>query len=247
VKEGIISAASGLDGNLFAAAQKEADFMIHGVFQYTLFGQELWITTTHIALFIISFVLIVLAVCVRVKMAHAEEVPGTVQNIAEFIVEALDHMVENIMGENGKKFLNYIGTIFIFIILCNLSGLVGLRPPTADYGVTLPLGLITFGLIQYNGFKAHKFGHVTALFKPIPLLFPINLIGEIAVPLSLSLRLFGNIMSGTVMMGLIYGLLPIFVKLGIPAVLHVYFDIFSGAIQTYVFCMLTMVYVNDKL
>ena len=82
--------------------------------------------------------------------------------------------------------------------------------------------------------------------KPV-VLTPINIIGELAVPLSLSLRLFGNILSGTVMMGLIYGLLPIFLKLGLPAVLHIYFDLFSGAIQTYVFCMLTMVYVTDKI
>jgi len=137
--------------------------------------------------------------------------------------------------------------LFIFLILSNLSGLFGLRPPTADYGVTLPLGLITFGIIHYNGIKKNKVKHFTSLFEPFALLFPINLIGEVAVPLSLSLRLFGNILSGTVMMGLIYGMLPLLVKLGMPAALHVYFDIFSGCIQTYVFCMLTMVYVNDKI
>ena len=95
--------------------------------------------------------------------------------------------------------------------------------------------------------KAKKFNHVKALFQPTPILFPINLIGEVAVPLSLSLRLFGNIMSGTILMGLLYGLLPSALTVGIPAVVHVYCDIFSGAIQTYVFCMLTTVYINDKI
>jgi F-type H+-transporting ATPase subunit a len=113
--------------------------------------------------------------------------------------------------------------------------------------VTLPLALITFVMIQYINIKENKFGAFTALFKPIPLFFPINLIGEIATPLSMSLRLFGNILSGTVMMSLIYGLLPVFVKIGIPAALHIYFDLFAGAIQTYVFCMLTMVFVTDKM
>ncbi len=84
------------------------------------------------------------------------------------------------------------------------------------------------------------------LFQPIWFLFPINLIGEFAVPLSLSLRLFGNVMSGTVLMGLIYDLLKPF-TIGYPALLHAYFDLFSGCIQAYVFCMLTMVYVNDKI
>ena len=89
-------------------------------------------------------------------------------------------------------------------------------------------------------------GHFTALFQPIWFLFPINLIGEFAVPLSLSLRLFGNVMSGTVLMGLIYDLLKPF-TVAYPALLHAYFDLFSGCIQAYVFCMLTMVYVNDKI
>ena len=151
------------------------------------------------------------------------------------------------MGKNSRRFVNYISSIFLFILLSNISGLFGLRPPTADYGVTLPLGLITFFMVQYNGIKKNKAGHFTALFKPLPFLFPINLIGEFAVPLSLSLRLFGNVLSGTVLMGLWYGLMPILMQLGIPAALHIYFDLFSGAIQTYVFCMLTMVYVNDKI
>ena len=136
--------------------------------------------------------------------------------------------------------------LFLFILFSNLSGLLGLRPPTADFGVTFPLGLITFGIIQYNNVKWNKFGAVKSLFEPIPLFFPINLIGELAVPFSLSLRLFGNIMSGTVMMALIYGLLSK-IAIGWPGFLHIYFDIFSGCIQTYVFCMLTMVFTVDKM
>ena len=120
----------------------------------------------------------------------------------------LDGMVESSMGSYAKKYRNYIGSIFIFYFVSNISGLFGLRPPTADYGVTLPLGIITFCIIQYNNVKYNKFGAFTDLFKPIPILFPINLIGEIAVPFSLSLRLFGNVLSGTVMMSLIYHCFP---------------------------------------
>lgn len=131
-------------------------------------------------------------------------------------------------------------------MISNLSGLVGLRPPTADYGVTFTLGIFTFILIQFNNVRYNKGRAFTDLFQPIPLLFPINLIGELAVPFSLSIRLFGNVLSGTVIMGLLYGLLNQF-ALAWPAVLHVYFDIFSGCIQTYVFCMLTMVFITDKI
>ena len=225
----------------------DADFMIHGVFRYTLFGQELYITTTHVAMFIVTILILVVMICAHHTMKYAKQIPGTFQNIIEMYVQTIDNMVASIMGKNARRFVNYICAIFMYILFCNLSGLLGLRPPTADYGVTLPLGLITFALVQGCGIAKNKGKHFTNLFKPVPLLFPINLIGEFAVPLSLSLRLFGNIMSGTVMMGLIYGLLPIFLKLGLPAALHVYFDVFSGAIQTYVFCMLTMVYINDKI
>ena len=144
------------------------------------------------------------------------------------------------------KYRNYIGSLFLFLLISNISGLLGLRPPTADYGVTFPLGIITFVLIQYNNIKWNKFRAFTDLFQPIPVLFPIKLIGELAVPFSISLRLFGNVVSGTVIMALIYGLLS---KVAIlwPGILHAYFDIFSGAIQTYVFCMLRMVFITQKI
>lgn len=232
---------------VLAAEEEQLSFYINYLLEYKLFGHTFYLTTTHISIIIVMILLLIFTICANRKMKNPDEIPGTFQNIIELIVEMLDNMVNGIMGPNARRFVNYLSTIFIFILVSNISGLLGLRPPTADYGVTLPLGLITFALIHYNGIKKNKMKHLTALFEPFPLLFPINLIGELATPLSLSLRLFGNVMSGTVMMGLLYGLTPIFVQIGIPAVLHVYFDIFSGAIQTYVFCMLTMVYVSDKI
>ena len=103
-----------------------------------------------------------------------------------------------------------------------------------------------FFIIQYVNFKNNGFGAITGLFQPLPVLFPINLIGEFANPISLSLRLFGNVVGGTIMLGLYYGLIPWFAKVGIPAFLHAYLDLFSGVIQTYVFAMLTMVWITDK-
>ena len=141
--------------------------------------------------------------------------------------------------------------IFIFILISNISGLFGLRPPTADYGVTLPLALLSFVLIHFNQFKYQKLKDIwvdmcSPLPPWLPIWLPINLISEIAVPVSLSLRLFANVLSGTVMMALVYGLLGWFATIW-PAALHVYFDLFSGAIQTYVFCMLTMTYINNAI
>lgn len=229
------------------AASSDMGFMIKGLFSYELFGQKLWITTTHVSILIIDVVLLLFFLMVKKKMKNPEDIPKGIQNVAELIVEMLDNMVKGSLGENAGKFANYIGSIFIFILISNISGIFGLRPPTADYGVTLPLGVLSFLIIQFNNIKHNKLGAAKALLDPIPLFLPVNIIGEIAVPISLSLRLFGNVLSGTVMMALIYGLIPVFFKFGIPAVLHVYFDLFAGAIQTYVFCMLTMTYVNDKI
>ena len=249
---GIVSAVSAFTGSgvysplLEASAESgddEGSFMIQLLKEFKIGNTTLHITTTHVSLAIVIFAIIV---NIKLKKADENATPGGLLNIVELIVETVDNMVKGIMGTNAKRFVNYIGTLFMFVLLSNISGLFGLRPPTADYGITLPLGLITFGLIQYNGIKKNKIGHFTSLFQPIWFLFPINIIGEFAVPLSLSLRLFGNVMSGTVLMGLIYGLLRPF-AVGWPAILHMYFDIFSGCIQAYVICMLTMVYITDKI
>ena len=254
---GILSAAGSMAssgaGNLLLAASADEEssgsFMIKLLKEVKIGGTTVYITSTHVCMAIISLLIIGFAIIVnhKLKAAEASDTPGTIQNIAEMIVETIQNMVSGIMGTNARRFVNYIATLFIFVVLCNISGLFGLRPPTADYGITLPLGLITFVLIHYNGIKKNKGKHFTDLFQPVAFLFPINLIGELAVPLSLSIRLFGNVMSGTVLMGLIYGLLPRLVTIGIPSVLHIYFDIFSGCIQAYVICMLTMVYINDKI
>ncbi len=232
---------------LLSSSADNIDFMIHGIFSFHLFGQEIWITTSHVCILIVMAVILIFAIAANRKLAHASEIPSGFQNVVELIVEKLDGMVSGTMGKWAPKFVNYISTIFIFILMSNISGLFGLRPPTADYGTTLALGLITFFLIHINQFR-HQSGKqiwrdmCSPLPPWLPIWFPINLISEIAVPISLSLRLFANVLSGTVMMALVYGLLG---KIAViwPAALHVYFDLFSGAIQTYVFCMLTMTYI----
>lgn len=228
----------------------DSSFMIKSLKTFRIPGIDynFSINTTHVALLIVSVFIIVMAIIARIKINKAEptDTPGMFQNVIELIIEMLGSMVDGIMGKNANRFVNYISTAFLFIIISNISGLFGLRPPTADYGVTVALGIITFVLVQFNGIKKNGFKHFTALFQPLPFLFPINLIGEFAVPLSLSLRLFGNVMSGTVLMGLVYDLVNPY-TIAYPALLHAYFDLFSGCIQAYVFCMLTMVYVNDKI
>ena len=232
----------------YMVAATDVDFMIHGLFQYELFGQKLWITTTHVCTLIVMLILVIFALVVNIKLRKVkpEDEPKGLINACEIIVETLDGMVINSMGEKHyRKFVKYIGTIFGFILLSNISGLLGLRPPTADYGVTFPLAIITFCLIHYNQFKYQKIkGVIAGLCDPWPIWAPINIVSDFAVPISLSLRLFANVLSGTAIMALIYALLNKFALIW-PAALHFYFDLFSGAIQTYVFSMLTMTYITN--
>jgi len=234
-----------MEQGILLSESTEVDFMIHGVFSYELFGQTVWITTTHVCVLFVMLIIMGFCLAANRAMKKAEEVPKGFQNVVELIVEMLDGMIGGVMGKHAVTFRNYIGTIFIFILISNISGLLGLRPPTADYGVTFALGIITFTLIHFNKFKHQKVsGVLKGLCDPWPIWAPINIVSDFAVPISLSLRLFANILSGTAIMALIYALLSK-VAIAWPAALHVYFDLFSGAIQTYVFCMLTMTYISN--
>ena len=235
---------------LMSASADNIDFMIHGLYSFQLFGHEVWITTSHVCIAIVMLVLIIFSLVAHHKLVHATEVPDAFQNVLELMVEKLSGIVTDNMGSHAPKFTNYICTIFVFILFSNISGLFGLRPPTADYGTTFALGVITFVLIHVTKWRNQSFKQIwvdmCSPFPPwLPIWLPINLISEIAVPISLSLRLFANVLSGTVMMALVYGLLSK-IALVWPAALHVYFDLFSGAIQTYVFCMLTMTYITQS-
>ncbi len=236
---------------LMSSGASDIDFMVHGIFSYELFGQTLWITTTHVCALIVILILLIFSIAANRAMKRATEIPSGFQNVLELIVEMLDGMVCGTMGKiAGPKFVNYISTIFIFILLSNISGIFGLRPPTADYGTTLALGLITFFLIWITKFKNVPKKQIWAdMCSPLPpwlpIWLPINIISEVATPISLSLRMFANVLSGTAIMALVYGLLGK-IALAWPAALHAYFDLFSGAIQTYVFCMLTMTFIGQN-
>ena len=122
----------------------DSSFMIKTLYTFKLNGVSLNIDTTHVALLLVSVFILVMAVIARIKInkVDASDTPGMFQNVIEIIVEMLGTMVDGIMGKNANKFVNYISTLFLFIIISNISGLFGLRPPTADYGVTLCLGLM---------------------------------------------------------------------------------------------------------
>ena len=210
---------------------------------------EVWITDTMISTWIIMGVLIVFAVIVRIKVRNFTEVPSGFQNLIESLVEVFDGYVRSTAGEKLMYLGNWFFTLFIFILISNISGLFGLRPPTADWSMTLSMALVTFVLIQVLGVRYRKAQYVKDLFAPlpwwcpIPLFLPINVIGELARPISLSFRLFGNILAGLIMMALLYSMAPVIIRFGFPAALHIYFDLFAGILQTYIFCTLSLSFI----
>ena len=207
---------------------------------------EIWITDTIIATWVIMGMLITFAIVVRVKMRKFKDVPKGFQNVVELLVEAFDNYVKGIAGEKLAFLAYWFSTVFIFVLLSNLSGLFSaglLRPPTADWSMTLALALVTVTLIHAMGIKFRGGSYIKSFFEPYVFFFPLNLIGEISRPISLSFRLFGNIVSGFIVMALIYNVAPVFVRFGIPAALHVYFDIFAGILQAYIFVTLGLTFI----
>ncbi|WP_346025205.1 FoF1 ATP synthase subunit a [Alkalibacterium indicireducens] len=209
-----------------------------------IFGFEILITETIVNTWIIMGILIVLAILARIKLKSFKVVPTGVQNIIETIVEMFDTFVVNTMGSK----LSYIGSwffmVFVFVLSASLLSPFGLRAPTADFATTFALAFASFLLMLILGFKHNKGDYLKTFFEPHFIFFPLNIIGELAKPVSLSFRLFGNVLSGTIILTLYYGLTPFLVQIGIPAALSAFFDVIIGALQTYIFVILSMMYIK---
>lgn len=206
-----------------------------------LFDSGLILSQTVITTWFIMLVLILFAVYARRRM---DSVPKGIQNFMEMLVEAIYNLTKQTMGPERVAFAPYVGTILLFIGISNISGLFGIRPPTSDLNTTFALAIMTFCMTHYFGLKYKGFDYIKGFLEPFPLLLPMNIIGELANPISLSFRLFGNILGGLIIMNLLYGALGMWGIIPVPAVLHVYFDVFAGLLQSFIFTMLTMVFVS---
>ena len=218
------------------------------------------ITQTVLTLLVASIVLIVLALLIRRSLKKR---PGGFQVVVEKLVNMLYGLVEDTMGKHNLKFAPYIGTLFLSSIVCTLLGMTQvLRSATADLSVTLAWALVTTGLVWFWNIKNFGFkAWLKGFTEPIAVMTPMNIVSEIAQPISLAFRHFGNVVGGGVLTSLIYialgaltnlvfgwlpgllGSIP-FLQVGIPAFLSIYFDLFSGFVQALVFSLLTMVYVG---
>ncbi|HOA82117.1 MAG TPA: F0F1 ATP synthase subunit A [Defluviitaleaceae bacterium] len=224
------------------------DFSNKYVLPVHIGGEEFYITQSIISTWIVMLVLIILALVVRFYISRFKAIPKGFQNVIELIVEVVNSFTISTMGERNKRFASFYGSVFLFILFSNLWGLLGMRPPTSDLSTTFAMASMTFLMVQYYGIKTGGIkNYLKGFLDPLPFLLPLNVIGELANPVSLSFRLFGNIVGGVIIMGLIYAALPGLLQIGIPAVLHVYFDVFSGVLQAFIFVMLSMIFVSGAI
>ena len=182
------------------------------------------------------------------------------QHAAEWVVEKIEGLVSGNMGEYFMGFAPLIAAVIALSAFSSLSSLFGVYPPTSDLNVVAGWAILVFILITYYKFKCGPWRYVKSFGDPVPFLAPMNVISEVATPISMSFRHYGNVLSGTVIStmiaaalakasSLLLGWLPgvlgefPFLRIGVPAVLSVYFDVFSGCLQAYIFAMLTMMYV----
>jgi F-type H+-transporting ATPase subunit a len=189
-------------------------------------------------------VLIILAVFLRIKLRKMEDIPKGVQNAVEAVIEFFQGFIHKTGGDKLMGLGSWFFTIFAFILSCSLIGMLGIRPPTADWATTFALALATFILTLGMGIRCRKGKYLKSFIEPNPIFLPLNIINEIANPISMSFRLFGNVLGGMILLTLTYSMAPIFLRIIIPIPLHIYFDVIMGALQTYIFCILSLTFIK---
>ncbi|WAM37460.1 F0F1 ATP synthase subunit A [Caldicellulosiruptor acetigenus] len=177
-------------------------------------------------------------------------VPTRKQLIAEFIVDSMNKITKNFLGHHWRIFSPYLGTLFLFLLSMNLVGLFGFQPPTSNLNVTASFGVMSIlVLIISTIILKNPIRWFLDHFRPIPIIFPFKFLDYFTRTLSLSARLFGNILAGTTIMELIYhGLIKSHIPpVGIPAIASLYFDIFDGVLQAIIFTFLSLIYLYEAL
>ena len=187
----------------------------------------------------------VLLICCLVFVRHLKvENPGKKQIMLETAISGIHNFFANILGENGKEFIPYLISVAIYIGIANLIGLLGFKPPTKDLTITAALSIMSIVLIEFAGiYKKGIKRWFKGFAEPIAILLPINILEIFIRPLSLCMRLFGNVLGAFVVMELIKLIIPVL----LPIPFSVYFDLFDGLIQAYVFVFLTSLFVKEAI
>ena len=215
-----------------------------------------------------TWIVMALIVLVCIFLTRGLEVRARTrrQVVAEYLVNMVNKMVKNNMGERFASYAPFVGALFSLAMISSLISMVGLFSPTGDLSTCVGWAVLVFVLITYYKIRTQRLGgYLKGFTQPVFIMTPLNMIGEVATPISMAFRLFGNIASGSVVTLLLYGGLaalssgilgllpgalgevlsqvPIF-QVGIPAILSIYFDVFTSVLQAFIFCMLTMMYIK---
>ena len=215
-----------------------------------------------------TWIVMALIVGLCIFLTHGMQVHARTkrQVVAEYLVGMVRNMVKNNMGERFMHYVPFIGALFSLAMLSSLISMVGMFSPTGDLSTCVGWAVLVFVVITYYKIRTqHIGGYLKGFTQPVFIMTPLNMISEVATPISMAFRLFGNIASGSVVTLLLYGglaalssgilglipgavgevlsMIPIF-QLGIPAILSIYFDLFTSVLQAFIFCMLTMMYIK---
>ncbi len=214
------------------------------LFNMNVFGYELEVTLSLFSQWVVIFIALILSV---LYSRSVKKNPGKVQTVMEMGVEFLSKIVEENIGPGTQQFVPYIGSLAIYLFMLNMTGLFGIKPATSNFSVALGFAIISFVVIQTYAIKKEGIGgYLKGFVSPVAFLLPINLMERIMLPISLALRLFGNIFAATIIMELIYSItdFSLILGIGIPIPFHAYFDIFDGTLQMIIFVMITMIQIR---
>ena len=186
---------------------------------------------------------IVILLCI-IFVRNLKVVPEGPQVYVEALVGFIYGFIGDLLGEKGKRYIPFLGTVLIYLGCANISGFFRVAPPTKDLNVTAGLAIISLFLIVFSGIREKGLkGYLFSYAEPMPMMIPVNLLELITRPLSLCMRLFGNILGGFVLMELITFAAPAIV----PLPFSCYFDFFDGLLQAYVFVLLTSLFINESV
>lgn len=212
------------------------------IFSPEIFGITIDITSS---ILIQWCVILVLGIGAFLLTRNLKLKPNKTQSALEKLYQGIRDLQVGIMGEEYESFLPYIGTLMIYLLVLNLTGLLGVIPPTADLSVTVSLAFTSFLVVNLNAIKKHGIvAYGRGFLHPYAFMLPINIMERFVLLISLSLRLFGNMMAAVVLVELVYhalGSIGMLAQFGSPIIVHAYFDLFDGALQMIVFSMLTMI------
>ena len=191
----------------------------------------------------IIMAVLVLASILLVRNLKVEN-PGKVQLALESAISWASDFFEGIIGKENRRYIPYLITVLLFLGVSNTIALLGFKPPTKDLNVTAALAIMSMCLIEFSGIRKNGLKHWVKHFaSPVPVVAPIMILEVVIRPLSLCMRLFGNILGGFVVMELVKAVVPFLV----PIPLSFYFDIFDGLLQAYVFVFLTALFMNEEM